>query len=128
VPAGPDVVEVEVNADDQHFRDNPRSVGYTRLWVSGAWIARAQVVVKGQRWSTPRVVRHELGHAAGLGHVDDPALLMYQGGKTNAFTELEQMALHMMYRHRDAGNELPDTEGEAAAAAERVYLIDCSPY
>lgn len=128
VPAGPTVVRVEIDANDQHFRDNPRSIGYCSLWTSGAWITRAKVVVKGPRWNTPRVVRHELGHAAGLGHVGDPSFLMYQGGRNTNFTELERIALHMMYRHRDAGNELPDTEGTVAAAAERMYVIDCSPH
>ena len=128
VPPGPAVVRVEVNADDEHFTDNPRSVGYTRLWLSGGWITRAQVVVRGQRWNIPSVERHELGHAAGLGHVDDPSFLMHAVIEADNFTAPERITLHMMYRHRDAGNELPDSEAGAAAATERVYVIDCPPH
>lgn len=126
VPAGPGVVTVRVDADDQYFRDHPGAIGLTRLWVSGARITRAEVIVKGPEWNTRRVVLHELGHCAGLGHVNDPSFLMrsYNRGESRNFTEPERIALHMMYRHRTAGNELPDTEGGAAAAAERMYEIE----
>jgi hypothetical protein len=124
VPKGPGLVRVQVDASHQYFKDNPRSVGVTRLWTTGPVITRAEVVVKGPKWNTRRVVLHELGHCAGLGHVDDPSFLMYPGGPSHNFTEQERIALHMMYRHRAAGNELPDTERGLGAAGERIYEIE----
>jgi hypothetical protein len=48
-----------------------------------------------------------------------------RGAKVGAYSEHETVVLHMMYRHRRAGNAFPDKAPELTgqSAVERVRVI-----
>lgn len=74
----------------------------------------------------PETLLHEMLHAVGLGHVDDPASIMYpyQLPEPPSVPSLrERIALHMMYAHRNAGNLPPDREAAVAAGGRVVREI-----
>jgi predicted Zn-dependent protease len=76
-----------------------------RVHTSAALIARADVVVANHD-STGRplspttvagVVRHEVGHALGLNHANDPTSVMYRESATSTIGETDRATLRLLY-------------------------------
>lgn len=76
-----------------------------RVHTSAALIARADIVVANHD-STGRplsptvvagVVRHEVGHALGLNHSNDPSSVMYRESATSTIGETDRATLRLIY-------------------------------
>jgi hypothetical protein len=99
-------IEIQVNPRDPYFMAG--YLGYTILERDGYQITAAQVVLARP---DANVLKHELGHAMGLGHSIMPGDRMNprlsQGGPN--FSPTEKLALFMLTKRR-AGSRFPDQE------------------
>ena len=132
-PGGPCLVVVDpAVADDDAVAEarvrfmGPNIVGGTVRF------ANRREIAGGSRSDYRNTLLHEMGHILGLGHSPNTRDVMTPGAgpgtRVAVYQEGEALSLHMMYRHRTAGNIFPDRDpalGAAAALEPReVVIID----
>ncbi len=129
--AGPGAqVTVRLDPGDPAFV-SPDVNGFTRVFGQGDVVVRAEIVFRsvdaavGRNLFRNNLLLHELGHAVGLNHVDDPRAVMIAFAPAGPldFNLNEQVALRLMYTHRAPGNLAPDREPGLGAAALRPFVI-----
>jgi predicted Zn-dependent protease len=88
------------------FPPNDDRIGKThRSYDQNAWVTHADVVVSlhdpdGDRFpigEITEILRHELGHALGLGHSNSPATIMFPRNTQLDITDLDKETLHLLY-------------------------------
>jgi hypothetical protein len=118
--------------------DRQNAVGEANISTRGSAIvsARVRLVSRDEffgdaRSNSPHTLLHELGHVVGLSHSGLDRDVMAPGGgarsRTVTFTDDEATSLHMMYAHRQAGNQPVDRApgvGAAAARDEVLSIVD----
>jgi hypothetical protein len=111
---------VKIDPDDTCLQ--PSYVSCARWWQSGNAITRAELVFRSRDWAFDNPISmHSMGHVVGLSDWPLPGAAMNHSGALNP---LERAAIHMMYRHRLAGNVEPDRDPGFVAnsrAASRMY-------
>jgi predicted Zn-dependent protease len=76
-----------------------------RMYDQNAWVTHAEVVVAlhdrdGDRFppgEISEILRHEIGHALGLGHSRNRATIMYPENTQLDITEFYKETLHLLY-------------------------------
>jgi len=100
--AGADIV---VKWIDQ-FPAGDRRIGNThRVADQNAWVTYAEVVISlhdpdGDRFppgEISEILRHEIGHALGLGHSHNRETIMYPESTQLEITEMDKETLHLLY-------------------------------
>ena len=124
-PGGP--VTVTIDPSDPYFED--RNVLAYASWRSSNDIIRSgRVVFRSAANFQQGILLHELGHVLGLSHSEDGRDVMApHENKLLAFSERENVALKLMYRWRQPGNDLPDDMVPASAASsgeETVVVVN----
>jgi hypothetical protein len=100
--AGADIV---VRWIDQFPQDELRIGKTRRLADQNAWVTHAEVVVAlhdrdGDTFppgEISEILRHEIGHALGLGHSRDRGTIMYPENTQLDLTEMDKQTLHLLY-------------------------------
>jgi hypothetical protein len=100
--AGADIV---LRWIDQFPPDELRIGKTRRLADQNAWVTHAEVVVAlhdrdGDTFppgEISEILRHEIGHALGLGHSRDRGTIMYPENTQLDLTELDKETLHLLY-------------------------------
>jgi hypothetical protein len=101
--AGADIVVRWID----RFPPNDDRIGKThRRYDQNAWVTHAEVMVAlhdgdGDRFpigEIDEILRHEIGHALGLGHSRDRATIMYPSNTQLDITELDKQTLHLLYQ------------------------------
>jgi hypothetical protein len=116
------VIDVDSSVADQE------AVALARLRTRGAIITGGtisfvsrQEIIGGPGSSYRNTLLHEMGHIIGLAHSPDMSDVMTpaggRGATVDAYQRNEAIALHMMYRHREAGNYHPDRAPELGASS-----------
>ena len=122
---------------NRNIRPDDNAVGEARLDFRGATIIGADIVFAnraeitgGPRSDYRNTLLHEMGHVMGLAHSPSDRDVMTPGvgpgTKVARYQPGEEVALHMMYNHRVAGNFPPDRDPVAGArsnASPRVRTI-----
>jgi len=116
------VVDIDSSVADQ------QAVAIARLRTRGAIITGGtisfvnhQEIIGGRGASYHNTFLHEMGHIIGMAHSPDMSDVMTaaagRGTTVDAYQRNEAIALHMMYRHREAGNFPPDRAPELGASS-----------
>ncbi len=86
--------------------EDGQRIGVTeRIQTSQFWIASARIQIANHdsagRLLPPRTVagilRHEIGHALGLNHADDPTSVMYREAATSTISASDRATLRLLY-------------------------------
>ena len=90
----------------EQFPPNELRIGLTRRRADqNAWITHADVIVAlhdndGDTFppgEISEILRHEIGHALGLGHARNKGMIMYPDATQLDITETDKETLHLMY-------------------------------
>jgi hypothetical protein len=104
-PADSAGAEIVLRWIDQFPADELRIGKTRRLADQNAWVTHAEVVVAlhdrdGDTFppgEISEILRHEIGHALGLGHSRDRGTIMYPENTQLDLTELDKETLHLLY-------------------------------
>jgi hypothetical protein len=104
-PADSAGAEIVLRWIDQFPPDELRIGKTRRLADQNAWVTHAEVVVAlhdrdGDTFppgEISEILRHEIGHALGLGHSRDRGTIMYPENTQLDLTELDKETLHLLY-------------------------------
>lgn len=109
--------DLTVKIDPADVCLQPNYVSCARWWQDGSAITRAELIFRSvDHVFQSSISMHSMGHIVGLSDWPLPGAAMQHSGNLNA---LERAAIHMMYRHRVAGNTEPDRDPAFAASSQR---------
>jgi predicted Zn-dependent protease len=105
-PADSTGADIVVRWIDQFPSDEMRIGKTHRMYDQNAWVTHAEVVVAlhdrdGDRFppgEISEILRHEIGHALGLGHSRNRATIMYPENTQLDLTEMDKETLHLLYQ------------------------------
>jgi hypothetical protein len=136
-PGGACRLKLDRNIEDQNAIAMVTFDSWRGPTITGATVTFAyRDEILGNRHAHYRnTLLHELGHVIGLAHSPRKRDVMTPdrgpGTRRRTFTEMEETTLHMMYLHREPGNQFPDRDPQLAAAAlgapQRIVIRDCRP-
>lgn len=129
-------VHVIVDPNQPDFVNNT-AAAFTQNFVSANVIISSNLYFPEAKWITgasrttyDNTALHEMGHAVGLFHSDDPKDIMFPGrfreNQEFVFSPRELVNLKLIYRYRRPGNAAPDRDpglAPAGAAAPRMEVI-----
>lgn len=98
--------DITLRWKERFAAEDGQRIGVTeRIHTKEFWIASARIDIANHD-STGRLIptrmvggtlRHEIGHALGLNHVNDPASVMYRESAATAISPSDRATLHLLY-------------------------------